>query len=512
MPRIPEAAAPRPIAVPESRIGGMLQRTFTEMGEQLQSIMKERNENSQRNELVKLSGEMDAELLKLQLEIERDPNMNDATAATAAYAERSQEIIKGTLGRAKWESVGMALQARGMESATHGGLTVNRRAYKREVDAAVADLAANEDTDVASYTMEEGPLGRANIRKTREVDLGLGVASGHISETDAQRLLKNFDTRANTNLVLRLVNEGRFDEARAIVTDPEQVPGMDETDRYSIGRTIAAAEARAESDAKRQQADFEEGIAKSAFLAIQRSREGVGPAYGLEEFERDLPNLSFSDAKSIRTAMSKQDAAEVDDPDELIHLHRMIDAGDTGAREQINNSYAAGLIRQPTYESLLDEDRAVNEDRIFSQPYVEARHLITDSLGPLPAETRAGARSAAALRTRSALEELQRFRESNPGAPRAQISEEASRIVGSYAVIDFADTALTLATPYGSPDKQAAQKDLAELDRAAARVLEDLESGVIDKRRATDEENTIQKWRELLERRARLEAVRSSAQ
>ena len=77
--------------------------------------------------------------------------------------------------------MGTAIEGRGIKSASSGGLSVNLRAWKREMDTAAVQLEANEDIYVTTYARSDMPEGREDARTAYQVDLDLALDMGHIT-------------------------------------------------------------------------------------------------------------------------------------------------------------------------------------------------------------------------------------------------------------------------------------------------------------------------------------------
>ena len=389
-----------------------------------------------------------------------------------------------------------------------------RRQEARNQQASLADSLKIFSAEAAEADTAGNPLARDLAHEDALMAID---DSPLLDDLEKQAERSAYLKNADQGRVLLRIEQGKFDEARLLLAaHEEELPALDVGERLALGSklntAVAAVQQRADSAAGKVAKERSEALSKDAIFRVEAARDPTSGVevvpFGWSEFQAILPDLSFSDAKAVRSSLSNRLKPTADDPDERIRLDGLIDAGDPDAREQINNSFAAGFITGPTHSQLLGNNRTINEDRILGPPYREARTFIRAALGPLRAEQSAGGKAISATRARRANDDLDRFRQTFPEATQQEIKEETDRIVSVYAPIDVADLSLTLPIPFESADRVTVARDPSELDRAADRLAEAYATGRVDTRRMLDEENTIQQWREINARKVQSDAMR----
>ncbi len=496
MPRIPESA----VTVGLPSVSSQPIREVLEIGDAVMGLteasvqLASRLAQAQRaDELTQKSSALEGGLADLQLAIAQDPNLRTVESAGQAYKDGATEIF-AEHGQSDSQVVSRALEKQFLQSSLQGSVSVRKSAFGRQADTSIAGLDAATDGFKRAYVSAADDEKREEVRELYVRSVGLNA---YLSDQDKVNQVQSFDTFTDTSRVRGMIDAGFLDEAEDLLLDPAELIGMDELKRQGMMRTLNRARDRADKDIIAVRKQIEDATAKDAYEAIAAFDEGQGPEFTFADWQRALPNLSFTDARTLRTAMEKQGVTVIDNRPIASDLNREVEAGNSDVVDHIHSAYRANDITEGTFNRLLGKNHQYNNDPIRANPYKQTAKDIRVALGPLPFETEVGAEGVAVQRVSDAIDELDHFRETHAKATPTQIREEGARIRKAYQIVDIGSV-FSRPAPYSLDTRKPT---LVELDAALLRLGQDFKSGVVDDWQFTRAERNIQVFRADVQRR-----------
>lgn len=193
-------------------------------------------------ELSRMSSSMESSLADLQLEISQNPDLNTMELAEEAF-NVGAEAIFGGLGQSTSQAVNEALEAQFLESSLQGRVFVKNAGYKRQADAAIAQLEADSDGLERAYASAPDDEARERIRGIQARNVNL---SDYLTEQEKGDEIRRFETATDVARVRGLIQAGLFQEAEDLLNS-EQLTGLDPEESLALERTLAIAQSKAET-------------------------------------------------------------------------------------------------------------------------------------------------------------------------------------------------------------------------------------------------------------------------
>ena len=220
-------------------IGGAV-AGLTEAGTEFASRLAEAE---RARELTRMSSDLENSLVDLQISIAQDPELNTVGAAEQAFTEGADQIFTD-LGESDSVAVNDAIQGQFLKSSLRARVSVKQSAFKRQSDAAIAELDVTREKLERSYAAAPDDEKREEIRDLYARDINL---SAYLSEQEKGDLIRDFETDTDVARVTGLINSGDFDSAQELLGS-DQLVGVDPQKNLALQKTLEIARKRAKTD------------------------------------------------------------------------------------------------------------------------------------------------------------------------------------------------------------------------------------------------------------------------
>lgn len=475
-----------------------LGRAAQNTGASIGDFFERREEARRTKDLLDAQASAARELADLELSIEQDPDFRGAperfTTEAKEIRERHMRGLDGQMqGRFGREFDQLALPKQ---------TTVRRRAFKREVDVAVAGL----DTITSEYA-RQAAVARSQPEREQLVDQGrLAIAgmveAGFISAQDGvardQGFLSSIDEAQLRNMMtddpeaaeLALLDVASFrnlaPEARARLNDT--VARRADSARAERARQAEAAERKADK-AREDRADvlLKEAYARDADDRLDRTY--------IDDIRSEISPAEY---KSLLTLADPKSGETKDDPDAFADLVGELRENPRQVAALAAQYHRDGLISNETYISMVDRARTFARQEGPESGYERGRDFLRASLDPGP-----GVRDPVGRqRTAEALDVYDRYALSGTRSD-ADLATRARELRDQFSLVNLSEERVLLPSPRfgGRIPRQAGVKEIrAALTLSRTETLARRKRGEIDDAEFLAEMDIFDRWRAWLGR------------
>lgn len=428
------------------------------------------------------------ELQDLELQFDRDA---DWKTAPDRFQQGAAEI------RDKWtapiDDVAVKnLVARDFDRlAAVKGFNIKKDAFKKETDSAVAGVDDSIDTYAGLAASAKTPLERDLAIGRGRAAIAGAAAAKYLTQVDAGKRERGFLGKID-EVQARGIMTADPDAAVAVLTDPAQLPHIDEKRRAELYDTAVrrsvALEGKRQREADKAEKALGDAAAKEVYAA---DANGTLDRPFVEARRRWLTPSEYNGALKLLAPSAAQD-----DPQTLSRIMPRIDSEDLG--NEITREFAGGNLSSPTYRALMEKNRSVLKDDQPASPYKSGRALVNETLDPglLTGPAESALRGARA----QALTEYDNWAAGNLKAPRADHLAQAQDVIRRYQVVAFDQMSLATGLPRAYAGTRQDLKP-ADLDAAEARTIADLDAARITRAQADQELRKIESWRGILQKK-----------
>jgi hypothetical protein len=454
--------------------------------------------------LAKANTAATEELGQFALSLERDP---DWATVPKRYAEGAEQIRKKHAAALADPAVRQDFEEGFSRSAAPLGIEMRRKALQTGEKDALATLDATIEVQARAAAL--APNGEA--RRRADATVARTVAdladAGWIDPLKAQTELKRYRSRAAEAQVRGLMT--RDPEAvQAALDDTAQFADLDPVMRSqladlaarrveSVQRQRLAEQERQDRLSAKRLTDAQNAASKA--LWDQWAKDGG--RLDVEAVRREQARLNEGDYRALLQAALARDAGR--DQDEAVReLKLHVDAEQPRDFERrAFDLLQAGRITLATYRAEVDRNRTVTADDRPASPYRSGREFVKVSLDPGQLGGSPEIRQPLAIAQQRALTEYDVWIEKNPGIDRTAALQKAEEVTQAFQNAGFAEMRLSLPRPRGFTGRKADVAS-ADLDRARAGVLADLEAGRVSRDQAAAELSSLETWERVLAKTA----------
>lgn len=438
------------------------------------------------------------ELADLELSIEQYPDFRGAP-------DRFQREARGIRER---HLQGMDGQVQGQFSREFDALvlpkqtTVRRRAFKREVDGAIAGLDAitpeyaNQAAAAGSQPERDQLIDQGRLAIAGMVEAGFITAQDGVARD--QKFLSSIDEAGLRNMMtsdpeaaeLALLDRGSFrnlsPEARARLNDT--VVRRADSARAERARQSEAAERKADK-AREDRADV---LLKEAYA---READGRLDRTYIDDIRSEI---SPSEYKSLLTLADPKSGEIKDDSEAFADLVFELRENPNGVAALAAQQHRDGLISNSTYISMVDRARTIGRQEGPESAYERGRDFLRASLDP-----GTGVRDPVGRqRTAEALDAFDRYALSGTRSD-GDLATRSRELRDQFSLVNLSEERVLLPNPRfgGRIPRNAGVKDIrAALAVSRTETLAKRKRGELDDAEFLAEMDIFDRWRAWLGR------------
>jgi hypothetical protein len=461
MPRVPTAGAPQRIQYTPQSSPGQTLAAFSsaakvfDQGAQI-ALVKKRKDSQlalelqdrqdiarRKQEAAEVTAAITVELGQAQIDAANDPRIN---GSTDRFAELSNDVIAGHLENVSDQLVADSVKL--SSTKLFASMRVSVAQTERRRFNAVSVTTLEQLTD--NYILAASQATNDEVRDAiDEQHLSAIAQSDFLTLAKRDELNDRYEAGVSNARALRLLISDP-DLLADTISDPTLFPGISPEQAVRLlDRALSEARIKDEREIQQAKDDMKDIHDKNLSNMLLLLDGDVLTSSIRLHIQQNTSSFSPAGLRVLLTALHSKEITS-DDPETVVELDKAIDAGETGAGDDIDAAYINGRIEIGTRTALHARNALSNEPK--SSPVRRAYADIRDALGPAEDDSRYQ-RATAVLRRRSGLRELDIWIKNNPGHTDTQLSSQITRIIEAFPGAGGVEEVGSLRAPFGISNK-----------------------------------------------------------